>query len=124
MKYPEQFFYDLYGENIKYTMSFFALIVFGILGYIVYIDSKHDNFLKSDIEEVKVVSVFNHRGVIFFNDRFKIFGGSNIDKIKMYKILIPGATLIKTENKDSIVILGIDGQSYYFDISDKKYWGN
>lgn len=122
MKYPDQFFYDLYGKNIKYTMSFFAFIVFGIFGYIVYEGLKYENFETADIKEIKVVRVFNHRGVLFLNEKYNIIGGYNRDTVSMDDILVPGAFLLKTENKDSIVIIDINGQVHSFILNDDGYW--
>lgn len=122
MKYPEQFFYDLYGKNIKYTMTVFALIVLGAWGCFVYIHLKHEDFLESNVREIEVVSVFNQRGVIFLNQSYKLLGTTNNDSVSMDDILVPGATLKKTEKLDSIVIIDINGKVHSFNLNDKSYW--
>jgi len=121
MKYPEQFFYDLYGKNITYTMSVFALIVLGAWGCFVYIHLKHEDFLESNVREIEVVSVFNQRGVIFLNQSYKLLGTTNNDKVSMDDILVSGAILKKTEKLDSIVIIDIDGKVHSFNLNDKSY---
>lgn len=122
MRFPWQFFYDLYGKNIKYTMTFFMLIVVMNLAYLFYLALTHEDFLRSEIKEVKIEYKFNNRGMIYFNGKYTIMGMTNKDTISMHDVLIPGSILLKTSKNDSVVVLDAAGKAHSFILNDDDIW--
>lgn len=121
MKYPEQFFYDLYGKNIKYTMTIFMFIVAMILAYLFYESSKYEDFLKSKINEIIIFKAYYHRGGIFINKKYYIEETCD-GKVCMYDKLIKGSILRKTNNKDSVAVIDKNGESYKFNVNKQDGW--
>lgn len=121
MRYPDQFFYDLYGKNIKYTMTIFMFIVAMILAYIFYEASKYEDFLKSELHEIKIFKIYNHRGVAYMNNEYSI-QGTCTDSICMYVKLTHGAILRKSEHPDTIIIIDQKGEIFKFNVNEDDGW--
>ena len=121
MKYPEQFFYDLYGKNIKYTMTIFMAIVAMILAYLFYESSKYEDFIKSEMHEIKIFKVYNQRGVAYMNNEYFI-QGTCTDSICMYEKLTQGAILRKSEHQDTIIIIDQKGEIFKFNVNKDDGW--